>query len=308
MTKSALPASLVREAVEARLGPVSDFEPLPEGLVSQVFAFRRGGEAFVVRVGLDRAGYEKDAFVARTFARPGLPVPEVIAIEPVGEGLTLCVSRRAAGMRLHDAPLADAERLAPALLGVLDALGRADIAALEGFGTFDARGHGRCASWREHLLRFNAGADAWLSRLPAADAAATARALAEIERLAPAAPVVRGLVHGDLGGANLIVYGAQVTGVIDWDRALAGDPAYDAANLFFWGEARFAPVCAALAQRHAGDAAWRPTLLGYQLRLAVEEIHDVALLDAPVDLPWLLGRLRELLSEAGAGRAMGARP
>jgi hygromycin-B 4-O-kinase len=298
MTKSALPASLIRDAVEARLGPVSDFEPLPEGLVSQVFAFRCGAEALVVRVGPDHAGYEKDAFVARTLAGPGLPVPEVVAIGAVGAGLTLCISRRAAGVRLHDTPLADAERLAPALLNVLDALAGADITGLDGFGAFDAQGRGRSASWREHLLRFNAGADAWLSRLPAADAATSARALAEIERLAPAAPIPRGLVHGDLGGANLIVDGAEVTGVIDWDRALAGDPAYDEANLFFWNEARLAPVRAALAGRHAGDAAWPRTLIGYQLRLAVEEIHDVVAMAAPVDLPWLLRRLTELLAEA----------
>jgi hygromycin-B 4-O-kinase len=297
VTKSALPASLIRDAVEARLGPVSDFEPLPEGLVSQVFAFRHAGEALVVRVGPERAAYEKDAFVAQACARPGLPIPEVVAVEPLGDDLTFCISRRAAGVRLHDMPLADAERLAPALLASLDEIGRADVATLAGHGVFNAIGHGRHASWRDHLLRFNAGADAWLPRLPAADAAATLRALAEIERLAPAEPP-RGLVHGDLGGANLIVDGARVTGVIDWDRALLGDPAYDAANLFFWGEARFAPVRAALAERRTGDALWRRTLLGYQLRLAVEEIHDVVALAAPVDLAWLLARQRDLLGEA----------
>jgi hygromycin-B 4-O-kinase len=284
--KPALAASQISAAVEARLGPVSDLEPLPEGLVSQVYAFRRGGEALVARLGPDRAGYEKDAFVARSFARPGLPVPAVIAVEPLGEGLTLCISHRAEGVRLHDAPLAE--------------IGRTDVASLEGFGAFDARGRGACASWRQHLLRFNADAEAWLSRLPPADAALTARALAEIARLAPAVEPPRGLVHGDLGGANLIVDGARVTAVIDWDRALIGDPAYDAANMFFWNEARFGPVRAALAGRHARDAAWRRTLLGYQLRLAVEEIHDVVALDAPVDLAWLLARLRELLSEAAA--------
>ncbi|HWF75704.1 MAG TPA: aminoglycoside phosphotransferase family protein [Caulobacteraceae bacterium] len=293
MTKSALAASQIRAAVEAWLGPVSDLEPLPEGLVSQVYAFRCDGEAFVARIGPDRAGYEKDAFVARTFARPALPVPEVIAVEPLDD-LALCISRRAAGVRLHDTSLADVERLAPALLAVLDEIGRTNVANLTGFGAFDAAGRGACASWRDHLLRFHAGADAWLTRLPSADAAATARALAAIERLAPTSDPPRGLVHGDLGGANLIVDGVQVTGVIDWDRALIGDPAYDAANLCFWNEARLAPVRAALAERHAGDALWRRKVLGYQLRLAVEEIHDVVALDAPVDLPWLLARLREL--------------
>lgn len=298
--KPTLPASQIRAAVEARLGPVSDLEPLAEGLVSQVCGFRRGGEALVVRIGPHRAGYEKDAFVATAFARPGLPIPEVIAVDALGDGLTLCVSRRAAGVRLHDTPLADAARLAPALLAVLDEIGRTHIADLEGFGAFDARGRGACASWRDHLLRFNVGAEAWLARLPSSGAAPTAHALAEIERLAPIGELARGLVHGDLGGANLIVDGAHVTGVIDWDRALVGDPAYDAANLIFWNEARFAPVRTALAQRHAGDAAWRRKVLGYQVRLAVEEIHDVVAFDAPVDLAWLLARLRELLDQSAA--------
>ena len=201
-------------------------------------------------------------------------------------------------MRLHDTALADAERLAPALLATLDEIGRTDVATLTGFGAFDASGRGSHATWRDHLLRFHAGADAWLPRLPPGDASASARALTEIERLAPAALPARGLVHGDLGGANLIVDADEVTGVIDWDRALIGDPAYDAANLFFWDEARFAPVRAALAERHAGDDLWRRKVLGYQLRLAVEEIHDVVALDAPVDLSWLLVRLSALLSEA----------
>ena len=72
MTKPALPASQIREAVEARLGPISDFEPLAERLESQVFAFRRDVEALVV-VGPQRSGYDKGTFVARTFARPGSP-------------------------------------------------------------------------------------------------------------------------------------------------------------------------------------------------------------------------------------------
>ncbi len=186
------------------------------------------------------------------------------------------------------------------MLAALDAIGRTDVASLSDFGAFDAAGRGACASWRDHLLRYNAGAEAWTLRLPPADAALTARALAEIERLAAAAESAHGLVHGDLGGANLIVDGDEVTGVIDWDRALVGDPAYDAANLFFWNEPRFAPVRAALLQRRAADPAWRRKMLGYQLRLAVEEIHDIVALDAPVDLAWLLARLRELLDGAAA--------
>jgi len=301
MPKPALPASLIRAAVETRMGPVSGIEPLPEGLVSQVFGFARGGEAFVARVGRSRGGYEKDAFVGQTFARPRLPIPEVVAIEPLGDGLTLCISRRAAGVRLREMAPADVARLAPAILAVLDEIGRSNVQGLAGFGVFGADGHGDCRTWREHLLRFNAAnRSAWSLALPPADAALVGGALAAIERLAPTGDRPRALVHGDFDAANLIAGDGAITAVIDWDRALIGDPDYDIANLVIWGDARLAPVCEALLARRAGDEGWRRTLLVYQLRIALEEIHDVVAGLVLMDLGWLLGRLRELMDEAAA--------
>jgi aminoglycoside phosphotransferase (APT) family kinase protein len=52
----------------------------------------------------------------------------------------------------------------------------------------------------------------------------------------PAAPV---LCHGDLSKNNILVEGNQVAGLIDWEFACGGDPAYDLAQFFvlnalFW--------------------------------------------------------------------------
>lgn len=295
MTKPALPASHIREAVEARLGPVSDFEPLPAGLVSQVFAFRRGGEAFVVRAGHSRAAYEKDAFVARALARPGLPVPEVVLIEPLYADLALCVSRRAPGLRIHDLDPDEAERLAPAILAVLDELGRTEPGGIVGWGRFDNAGRAPWPSWRSYVLRFDTDDGAWTARLPGADAARIHRAIALVEQLAPDEEPERRLIHGDFGSANLIADGARITAVIDWDLAAVGDALYDAAGLLFWDEARLAAVCDALRRRHEPQ---RRTLLCYQLRTGLEEVRQAVTGGITYDLGWLLARLRMLLDEA----------
>jgi hygromycin-B 4-O-kinase len=296
MTKPALPASQIRAAVEARMGGAVDgFEPLLEGLVSQVFAFRRGGAAFVVRVGGERAGYEKDAFAARRLGRPELPIPEIVLIDRLDDRLTLCISRRAPGLRIHSLDEAGAEAVAPAILAALAEIGRSDIAGVTGWGRFDTVGRAPWPTWQRYLLRFHAGADAWIDRHPTDDAALLRRALALVEQLLPAHEPERRLIHGDFGSANVITNGDAVSAVIDWDLAAVGDPLYDVANLLFWSEARLAAVCDTLRRRHAAE---RRTLACYQLRIGVEEVRAVVVGGDTVDLSWLLARVRTLVDEA----------
>lgn len=297
MTKSALPASQIREAVEARLGPVTDFEPLAEGLVSQVFAFGRDDEAYVVRVGAQRDGYEKDAFAARTFGRSGLPIPEIVLIDALNADLALCISRRASGKRIQSLDAAGAEAAAPAFLETLANIGEADIAAVTGWGRFDAVGRAPSPSWRAYLLRFDQDADAWISRLPAHAAVLLRRALTLVEQLSPSEEPERRLIHGDLGSPNLIADAARITAVIDWDLAAVGDALYDVAGLLFWNEAQLSTVCETLRRRYATE---RRTLLCYQLRTGVEEARQAAFGGVTFDVDWLLGRVRELLDEAAA--------
>ena len=41
------------------------------------------------------------------------------------------------------------------------------------------------------------------------------------------------LVHGDFGSNNVLTDGQKITGVLDWDCALYGDPLFDVAGSFF---------------------------------------------------------------------------
>lgn len=100
--KTELRASDIQALVESCFGPVTHFEPLPEGLASQAYAFRQESTPYVVRVGRSPWGDRKDAFVWRAFASPALPIPEILRVDIVGE-VALCISRRAPGARLRAA-------------------------------------------------------------------------------------------------------------------------------------------------------------------------------------------------------------
>ncbi len=178
---------------------------------------------------------------------------------------------------------------------VLAEIGRSDIAGVTGWGRFDAAGHAPWATWRDYLLRFHAGAEAWIDRLPTDDAAPVRRAFALVEQLLPAHEPERRLIQGDFGSANVIAEGGAVSAVIDWDLAAVGDALYDVANLLFWREARLTAVCETLSREHDAE---RRILACYQLRIGVEEVHEVVVGGDAVDLGWLLARLRTLVDEA----------
>ena len=149
--KTDLPAWTIKAAVELRLGPVSDFERLPEGLVSQTCGFRQGPSQFVARVSPSHVGFRKDAFAWRAFSSAALPIPEVVSIDSIG-ALALCISRRAPGVRLSDLD-PDSSALAPAILETLAALGRTGASRPVGFGSFDEAGKAPCQTWHDYLMQ-----------------------------------------------------------------------------------------------------------------------------------------------------------
>ena len=61
-----------------------------------------------------------------------------------------------------------------------------------------------------------------------------ARALSAIDDLVALERAAPRLVHGDLMGSNMLWQDGRLVGVIDWDHACLGDPAYDVASLGLW--------------------------------------------------------------------------
>ena len=215
----------------ARFGAIAGFHRLVEGEDSAAFGFSAAGSAYVARVNRSAAGFEKDRLAFERFNAPALPVPEIVAIAPLGE-LFLCISRRLPGETLQALPAGGAKRYGAAVGALLDALANQDMGAFPGFGIFDAHGRAPHRHWRDVI---------------AATAALPWRDLASPEEMALVAPLldrllgasagledVAGLVHGDFGSNNVLVEAGRITGLIDWSEAMIGDPLYDVANILFW--------------------------------------------------------------------------
>ncbi|WP_052120669.1 phosphotransferase family protein [Inquilinus limosus] len=270
-------------------------EPLAEGDDSRAFAFRRDGEAFVLRLNRDGAGFDKDAFIQRRFAGPALPIPEILRVERRADGLALCISRRAPGTTLQDLDDAELDAAVAPTAAVLEAIAAADLVGTAGYGRFDAVGRGARASWQAFLREPLDWTD-----LPANDAVGRIRD--HLAALAGRCPEERRLVHGDFGSNNVLAEGGRITGVIDWSEALFGDPLYDVANILFWR-----PWLACMERQAAfleAHCRWSPEvrdrLLCYQLRIGIDEIRQGASAGAAEDLAWAMRRCAAILDETGA--------
>lgn len=223
----------VAQAMRERHGTISHWEPLTGGEMSQAFAFRAAGRDLVVRVGPGREGFDRDAWAARRLRETAVPVPEVLEVARLDEGVYCCVSERMGGGRFEDCDEARQRRIAPAVAAVVDAVAGVDLSGTEGFGSFDPEtGHGPHADWAGHLRALLP--EGWDGLEDTAEIAVAEELSAIARGIAETLPPVRRLVHGDLNPRNFTVEGERVAGVFDWEAAVIGDPLWEVARHLLW--------------------------------------------------------------------------
>lgn len=171
--------------------------------------------------------------------KAGVPVPKVLAsvTEPSEGMLPFVIAQRASGAAAHSEELSVAERTAIfRQLGIYAA--RIHRMPICGFGALRPDGNDgysggddSLAAWAERDLAESLEMLAALPEPPVTSANVEAiRALFAASRSALDLPVAV-LAHGDFRLKNVLVTGAQVTAVLDFEMALAGDPALDLAWL-----------------------------------------------------------------------------
>jgi aminoglycoside phosphotransferase (APT) family kinase protein len=232
---------LSRDEVLAFLGgQPQDLEPLSGGGWSSAWAYRSGGEELVVRFGPEVSWYEADR-MARAFAGPDLPVPEVREVGTTPAGRAYAISVRHHGRFLEDTPVEQAGALAPVLVRLLLALLRAP--ADPGTPVLWHQKAEAAVTWREFLLgglvddpaKKVSGWSAALAADPELAALATAAA-ERVRTLIEACPERRDLIHGDLLHGNVLVSpdARRVEAVLSWKCSVRGDFLFDAAWCTFW--------------------------------------------------------------------------
>ena len=233
----------------------------------------------------------------RVLGHGRLPVATPGPLGPAPAGQPEALGRcHVALSRLRGQPLPRAQaispRSAPIVLGelgrLLDALGElgADPAVRQAVPGADP----------DHWVRFAGEVTRVL--FPLMSDRGRRRAEAELARVGAVDPAGTALVHGDLGGSNLLwditEAGPRLAGVLDWDEAHIGGQAEDLASVavtFGWGLAGRLD-----AWRHAGR---RPTVADARVIAATFALQQA--------LPAALSGDRAMLADGLAGYA-GGRP
>jgi len=262
MGSTGLDTAAVEQFVGDRYESVSCIELLEGGEWSSAFGFRSADRSLVIRFGHHVEDYLNDE-MATAWSRPGLPIPRVVEIGEVFDGV-FAVSERMAGDKLDELP---PDRLATALEDLIRVLIEMQEIAVPGTGYGGWRaptGDAPHPSWQRYLTSVPDRDDdrlrGWRERLAARpDAQAVFdRAQARLEQLVEHCPDRRRLVHGDLLAGNVLVSrDNRISAVFDWGNGLVGDPLYDLAWLMFW-------------------APWHPGIEPERVRRAAERFDTVA--------------------------------
>lgn len=214
----------------------TEIATLADGETSQAFAFEVEEGERVLRVNrLGKSGFLKDQLAHQKFSSSPIPIPEIIEIGTLDNGMAFAVSTRAEGKALSKHTTEEIKMLMPEIIKTLTA-----IHVLEpiggGYGNWGLDGQGHSDSWRAELLanmslddEETMSADFYVDELHA-----TLRARAT--ELLDFCPEERRLIHNDFGFDNVISDGEKITGVIDWEHSAYGDPLKDIAWLDFWKE------------------------------------------------------------------------
>nr|WP_295863394.1 aminoglycoside phosphotransferase family protein [uncultured Chitinophaga sp.] len=293
MRKPIVDIEQLTAAVISHYGKIDHMEPVQDGMESFAFRLVISGKKYVLRVNHQAEGFEKDDFVNRHLAGPGLPVPEIEAIGLLESGVAWCLSALAPGVTLQDLPAAYLPAVTAPLAAVMQAMAVAPLNKVTGFGPFNARGEGQYGSWSAYLESIcGEVAYDW----PAAGKRVPMKRIRPLQEHLMLAiqgiPEVRQLVHGDFGSNNVLTDGHVITGVIDWSEAMAGDSLYDTANIFFW---RTWLNCMEQQARYfEAQGIDKARLDAYQLRIGLEEVYQAALAGDMDDMDWALVRCEHL--------------
>jgi len=282
-----------------KYGSEPQWTPIAEGMESRVLTFVWEDQEYILRVNPNQSGFQKDRWCFQQFHSEELPIPEILEIGSFSPHYAYSISHRLSGITLEDSAIPTLQQLSPHVSQVWRVISQAPLPSSEGFGPFNERGHATFSSWQSFLQSTISGKDQQWDHLFTSnllDATALQPVMQSYLQLTEHCPEERKLVHGDFGSNNVLTDGQKITGVLDWDCALYGDPLFDVAGSFFWSpwldcmriQSEF------FQQTLQNEANFAGRLHCYQLRCGLEEIHENALAGNQKLLNWLLNRTMQI--------------
>ena len=278
-----------------KYGSEPQWTPIAEGMESRVLTFVWEDQQYILRVNPNQSGFQKDRWCFQQFHSEQLPIPEIVEIGSFSPHYAYSISHRLSGITLEDSASPTLQQLTPYVSQVWRVISQAPLPSSIGFGPFDEYGHATFSSWQSFLQSTVHRKDQQWDHLFASnllDATALQPVMQSYLQLTEHCPEERKLVHGDFGSNNVLTDGQKITGVLDWDCALYGDPLFDVAGSFFWSPwldcMRIQSEFFQQTLKNETNFAVRQQC--YQLRCGLEEIHENALAGNQKLLNWLLNR------------------
>lgn len=241
--KTRVPTAELRDFFNWHLGlPDAQYETIEEGETSQAYFFDDSEGPRVLRINSSmQEGFLKDKFAAEHFAKDDLPIPRTYEVGEVSPGIYFSITERAQGKLLNQFNVEETDAMMAEIIRTATLIHDTPPVGL-GYGWWDPAGQGRFANWPDAVRAMQTAPDDHkLHDVAFFDQAIHDDLQGDIERLIPYCPAERSLLHGDYGFKNTLADGQKITGVIDWQSSMYGDPLYDVAWLEFWRkEQRFA--------------------------------------------------------------------
>ena len=264
-----------------KYGSEPQWTPIAEGMESRVFTFIWDDQEYILRVNPNQPGFQKDRWCFQQFHSEEQPIPKILEIGSFSPHYAYSISNRLSGITLEDSAIPILQQLTPYVSQVWSVISQAPLPSSEGFGPFNEYGHASFSSWQSFLQSTIRGKNRQWDRLFASnllDATALQPVMQNYLKLIEYCPEEHKLVHGDFGSNNVLTDGQKITGVLDWDCALYGDPLFDVAGSFFWSPwldcMRIQSEFFHKTLGNEADFALR--LQCYQLRCGLEEIDAIA--------------------------------
>lgn len=217
-----------------------ELEEISGGEGSQAYGFESASGPKILRINAhSNEGFYKDKLAYEHFASASVPIPKIDKIGELASGLYFAISDRVGGVPLEtEAKSDEIESLKSAVIHTMDAI-HMTAPIGEGYGFIKLDGNGKNKTWHEAMDADQADEDdpseSNLAACEFFDAQIYASLRTKIKNYYRYCPNdIRQLVHRDYGFGNTLTDGQSVTGVIDWNSCVYGDPMYDVAWLDFW--------------------------------------------------------------------------
>lgn len=224
---------LIERAVHA---PISAKERIINGETNEVYAVTAAGRELIVRIHHGpKNRFAKEAWIFKQCAAIGIPVPEMLLVDELdleGKPAKVCVETKMEGVGMDKMPqLREPGRQAD-LIKLLNQLGKIlkklHSIRIEGFGPIELDRTSRYKTVRDLITKDDKINRELLAKGLEGNEAArnllqTAYRVLESEA-AKHGETSSSLLHNDLSPSHIIVKDGNVSGLIDFESACAGDP------------------------------------------------------------------------------------